>query len=227
MDLMRLPKTKSGHNGVLIAVDNFSKWMNVVPLRNKTARTVFTAVRDRVLPNLPRIPSKMLTDNGKEFRNQIMKRLLSSFNIHHTNSTPYQPSSNGAVERVNRTIIQLLKGLVEKDPSLWDDELHKAVLLYNNTVHSQINTSPSSLLLEQSHSCGKSLPVSEKTQSTWRAGNPKFSPYQIGQRVLYKIQRKGKQVCDKLKNRYDGPFEVVKIQTNQVTYEIKKGSVKC
>ena len=35
MDLMLLPRTSSGNIALLVAVDQFSKWMSIVPLRNK------------------------------------------------------------------------------------------------------------------------------------------------------------------------------------------------
>ena len=47
--------------------------------------------------------------------------------IEKVKSTPYTPASNGAVERVNRTIISLLKGL-QTDQTEWDDNLAIVVI---------------------------------------------------------------------------------------------------
>ena len=67
----------------------------------------------------------------------------------------------------------------------------------------------------------KSL-VNQETIETWKVGHPKFSPYSIGQKVLRKVHKKGNLVIDKLKPIYDGIYEIVKVQPNSVTYEIKK-----
>ena len=196
--------------------------MSVVPIRNKTGATVTQAFRDRILPGLPKLPTKILTDNGNEFRCKELNDVLSSFNIKHIYSTPYQPASNGSTERSNRSIIQMLKGVLQDDVTNWDRKIHKVVIIYNSTIHSQTGFSPSALILEQAHAFQEKLPIEQSTSQTWRAGNPKFSPYQVHQKVVYKIQRKGRLVTDKLKQRYEGPFQVLKIMPNNVSYQIQR-----
>ena len=120
----------------------------------------------------------------------------------------------------------MLRGLIQESNDEWDTKIHKAVVVYNNTVHSQIKCSPSSIILEQSHLPKKVLPVNYKTVNTWKAGNPKFSPYQVDQKVMYQIQRKGNMVIDKLRQKYDGPFEIVKVMPNNVTYQIRRTGVR-
>ena len=97
---------------------------------NELANAAVTmALKDRILPNLPKIPTKVLTDNGSEFRCGQFNEALSSFGIRHIYSTPYKPSSNGLVERSNRTTIQLLKGLIRENVEAWDTKIHKVVLV--------------------------------------------------------------------------------------------------
>ena len=62
-----LPKTKKGNIGVLVAVDHCSKWLQVVPIKNKTGKTVANAMRRQIIPNLVRVPDAVLSDNGREF----------------------------------------------------------------------------------------------------------------------------------------------------------------
>ena len=82
MDVMVLPKSRNGNIAVLVAVDNCSKWLSVVPMKNK-ANTIANAVRDRVLPAFPKLPSKCLTDIGPEFKSQEFNDLLGEFDINH------------------------------------------------------------------------------------------------------------------------------------------------
>ena len=42
-------------------------------------------------------------------------------------------SSNGCVERVNRSITELLRAVTEDDPRAWDMNLYKTVISYNTT----------------------------------------------------------------------------------------------
>ena len=50
-DLLSLPNSQ-GYVGCLVVVDHFSKWLVVVPVKNKQCNTVVTALRDRVFPGL-------------------------------------------------------------------------------------------------------------------------------------------------------------------------------
>ena len=222
VDVMLLPKSKKGNIAVLVAIDHYSKWLTAVPMKNKTGLTVSNALQNNILPNLPTIPTKILSDNGAEFISHEFNNLLKRFDITHTYSTPYKPSSNGAVERSNRTIIQLLKGVLEDSNSEWDVELPKALITYNNTVHSQTQSSPSNIILSKTHECDKKIPINYDTVKTWKVGNPKFSPFQVGQKVLRKIERVGNKVSDKLAPRYEGPFQITKIHSNNVTYLIQR-----
>ena len=222
VDVMMLPRTSRGNLAVVVAIDHCSKWLSAIPVRNKTSSTVTNVLRCNILPNLPRIPTKILSDNGPEFRSSCFNEFLKEYNIEHIYSTPYKPSSNGCVERSNRTIIQLLKGVIETNQNNWDIKLPKALITYNSTIHSEINASPSKFILENSHQCNPFFPVSEETLKTWKVGNPKFAPFEVGQTVLKKVQKTGNLVSDKLSPRYEGPFKIVKVRSNLVTYEIKR-----
>ena len=94
----------------------------------------------QVFPFLPCVPATILTDNGPEFVSAEFSNFLSQSNVKHQLTTPYFPSSNGAVERVNRTIIGFLLSLAT-DGCSWRENLPKSVVVYNNTLHAEINVS--------------------------------------------------------------------------------------
>jgi hypothetical protein len=54
----------------------------------------------------------------------------------------YRPQSNGTVERVNRTLISLLRSIVNVRKSTWDRYLQQAVFAYNTTPHRATGVSP-------------------------------------------------------------------------------------
>ena len=219
VDLVQFPKTKQGYIGCLMFVDHYSKWLASVPIKNKKAETVAKALQYQILPYLPRVPTKILSDNGLEFSSQCFNNVLEEFGIEHIYTTPYKPSSNGLVERVNRTIGEFLRNLT-KCINDWDEQLPKAVITYNNTYHTEIDMSPCQLLLEQPHAY-VIPPISTKDKQTWREGNPNFSPYPVKTKVLKKslhLLTGSFSAADKLKSRYEGPFEIAEVISNGVTY---------
>lgn len=103
-----------------------------------------------MLPYLPRIPTKLLTDNGPEFISADFSSFLQTNGIKHQLPTPYHPTSNGVCERVKCTIQEFLRSLVQNGDN-WDDHLSTAVITYNNTRHSELSMSPSQFLLTKTH----------------------------------------------------------------------------
>ena len=219
VDLVALPMSR-GQVCCLVVVDHNSKWLAVVPLANKRADTVAGALCDRIIPSLPRVPRRLLSDNGPEFRGEAFKQRLESLGIEHVMTTPLNPASNGAVERGNRTLLELLRNL-ESTSSDWTSNLPRAVMTYNHTMHRELGMSPSEYLLTQRHEpCGAPLiPLSETM--FWKVGHPAFAPFKARQKVLRKVRFQGNRVENKLQERFEGPFVVKRVNANGVTYVLE------
>ncbi|XP_003366954.1 conserved hypothetical protein [Trichinella spiralis] len=52
-----------------------------------------------------------------------------------TRSSAYHPQGNGQAERFNRTLLDMLSILVDRNPGQWDDMLPFVMLAYNSSVH--------------------------------------------------------------------------------------------
>jgi hypothetical protein len=221
VDLIAMPRTKNRNVCCLVAIDHNSKWLRVIPLTSKTATVVTGAMRRHVLPSLPRLPTKILSDNGPEFAAKEFNSLLAEYSIDHVFTTPYKPSSNGIVERVNRTVLELLRNLRVEKSTAWDDEISRVTIFYNSSPHSELGMSPSRYLLEKQHDLTPHLPVPAEDVKYWREGNPSFVSFKQGQKVLKKVVFMGRNVEDKLADRYQGPYKVIRRHSNNVSYVIK------
>ena len=90
--------------------------------------------------NVYGLPDQLLSDNGKEFVNNLWRELFSEFKIQHITTPPYNPSSN-PVERFHRAIIVMLqtRGARVQDRDLWINAL---VFKYNTTLSSSNGVTP-------------------------------------------------------------------------------------
>lgn len=61
-------------------------------------------------------------------------------------TTAYHPQCNGAVERLNQTLIKIVSHYVSEDQQVWDKWLHFSTSAYNTTVHEGTKESPYYLL---------------------------------------------------------------------------------
>ena len=130
-----------GFRYISIIVDNFSKYLWAIPLKNKYSQTI-TNEFSNILTTSKRKPLKLESDRGTEFYNSIFQNFLKLKNIHH--SSRYTDKGPSIAERVIRTIRSLLKKPVfEKGKADWLSELQSVVKQYNNTIHHSTKMTPS------------------------------------------------------------------------------------
>ena len=221
VDLVSLPKSGC-YLACLVVVDHHSKWLSAVPLTSKTAGAVGSAFATRVIPCLPRCPDRLLSDNGPEFVGVAFNEVLTEFGVLHCYTTPNRPPSNGLAERTIRTLVEILRLQTgTKDCSGWSNYLPKVTLIYNHNFHSALGMSPSEFLLQKQHLSPVPPLVPGEVTEKWKEGNPSFGSYTCGQKVLKKIILKGNLVSNKFCDRFQGPFEVVQVNQNGVTYLIR------
>ena len=129
-----------GFRYIFIIIDNFSKYLWAIPLKNKYSQTI-TNEFSNILSTSKRKPLKLESDRGTEFYNSIFQNFLNSKNIqHYSRFTDKGPS---IAERVIRTVRNLLKKPVfEKGKASWIDEIQSVIKKYNNTIHNSIKMTP-------------------------------------------------------------------------------------
>ena len=129
-----------GYRYIFIIIDNFSKYLWAIPLKNKYSQTI-TNEFSNILTESKRKPIKIESDRGSEFYNSIFQNFLKNKNIHHySRFTDKGPS---IAERVIRTVRNLLKKPVfEKGKADWLSELPSVIKKYNNTIHHSTKMTP-------------------------------------------------------------------------------------
>lgn len=136
-----LPPTERGNRWVLTVVDSASKFVIAIPLKDKSASTVAEALVEQVYEKWGS-PASIVTDGGGEFVNALNSALCARLGIAHRTTSPYHPASNGQVERMNGTLIQVVRCLLEPDQSNWDKVLGAACWAINTSVSSTTKMTP-------------------------------------------------------------------------------------
>jgi hypothetical protein len=68
------------------------------------------------------------------------------FQINHRKTTPYHPQTNGLIERVNQTLIHILRKIVTESKRDWDIKLTAALWAYCTTYKVTTRATPFSLM---------------------------------------------------------------------------------
>jgi transposase InsO family protein len=96
-----------GFTHLLVAIDKFSKWVEVRPITNLRAEQAVTFFTDIV--HRFGVPNSIITDNGSQFTGRKFLKFCDKFHIRVDWAAVAHPQTNGQVERANGMILQGLK----------------------------------------------------------------------------------------------------------------------
>ena len=145
LDFVHLEKSSGGFEYILVLVDHFTRFAVCYPTKDKAGKTAAKCLfNDFVLRY--GFPHRILHDQGGEFENELFSQLEKLCGVNKSRTTPYHPMGNGKCERMNRTILGMLRTLPEKAKWKWKEHLQKMVHAYNSCVNRSTGFSPYYLL---------------------------------------------------------------------------------
>jgi transposase InsO family protein len=102
-----LRKVPGGYTHLLVAIDKFSKWVEVRPITNLKAEQAVSFFTD----NIHRfgVPNSIITDNGSQFTSRKFLEFCDKHHILVDWAAVAHPQTNGQGERANGMILQGLK----------------------------------------------------------------------------------------------------------------------
>lgn len=140
------PVTDRGNKLVLVMVDYFTKWPEVVAIPNQEATTVAEALVNKFVTRFG-VPLELHSDQGRNFESKVYQEMLRILGVHKTRTTAMHPSSNGMAERLNRTLLDFLAKNIDSGQSNWDTLLPLFLMAYRSAEHDTTQTTPAAMML--------------------------------------------------------------------------------
>lgn len=138
-------KSNNGNRYALTAQCELSKYIIVVPIPDKQAKTLAKAfVENCILVH--GCPLQIKSDMGSEYRNEIFDLINKLLKIEHKFSTAYHHETLGSLERNHRCLNEFLRGVVNTQHDDWDEWLTYYTFSYNTSPHSDHNFTPFELV---------------------------------------------------------------------------------
>ena len=230
-----MPLSDGGFNYILTIVDVATRFTILRPLQTKLAsemvETLFKIMCDFGLAKI------IQSDNGKEFSNQLMREFMNLCKSAQRFLTPYHPSANGLVEKMNHSVIQTLKKMLDGVEHEWVQRLPAVQLMLNTKVNQTTGSEPFSLMFGRMANLRKDYThvrsqllteteLKERVQEMNRLVYPSIAERMVKRqsKLKQKVDESRKiisiQVGDsvmttdllrssKLSPKYEGPFQVV------------------
>jgi hypothetical protein len=134
-DLTReLPQTSKGNVYIMIMIEHFSKWVELVLLSDKSSHSTNQVFLEQVLSRF-RACAECLTNKGSKFRGEFQDLLDHAF-INHRWTSRNHPQADGLVERMVQTCKKgLQKIYVTKNKEDWDLALPYIAMGYKMSKH--------------------------------------------------------------------------------------------
>jgi len=145
IDFVHLEKSSSGYEYILVLIDHFTRYAQGYATKNKSSVTAAKNIFNDFVLRFG-LPARILHDQGREFENKLFKELERFCGVVRSRTTPYHPQGNGKTERMNSTLLQMLRTLSESEKPNWHLHINKLMAAYNATTHSSTGYSPHYLL---------------------------------------------------------------------------------
>ena len=139
-DMQSLSRKNKGIKYLLCAIDLFSKYAFVIPLKDKKGINIVN-VFNKIIKQSNRKPNKIWLDQGGEFYNTVFEKWLSGNDINMYST--YNKGKSVVAERFIQTLKnKLYKHMTATGKKVYYDVLDDVVNKYNNTKHSTIKMKP-------------------------------------------------------------------------------------
>ena len=134
--MQSLNKYNKGIKYLLCAIDFFSKYAWIVPIKHKKGTSIVKAFKKIISEG--RKPNEIWVGQGSEFYNKSFKEFLKINNIEMYST--YNEGKSVVAERFIRTLKnKIFKHMTAISKNVYFDVLEDIVNKYNNTVHKTIN----------------------------------------------------------------------------------------
>ena len=114
--------THQGRSGFLTIVDGYSKHVSAYPMRpNCSSQSVAQCLRQHA--SIFGLPARVRADQDRKFTAASLQEFLKGSGIRTKFSSVYHPNANGLVERVQQTLVQMLRASILSSNAPWTEIL--------------------------------------------------------------------------------------------------------
>lgn len=140
-----LPMTDHGKKYIMVIADYFTKWVEAYLIPNQEAETIARVLVDEFIVRFG-VPDRIHTDQGRNFESHLFSKVCRILQVKKTRTTAFHPQSDGIIERLNRTLEEMLSKVVDKHHKDRDHCLPFVLMAYRSSRNETTGCSPNEML---------------------------------------------------------------------------------
>lgn len=133
-------RSKNGNTMLIVAIDWFSKFVVLQPVRQATSKSVIKFLENNIFCVFGAC-QRLVSDNGTQFTSKFFKTFLEEYNVKHWLNASYHAQTNPS-ERSNRVILAAVRAFLDESHKEWDVNISKIGCAINSAVHESTKFSP-------------------------------------------------------------------------------------
>eukprot|EP00253_Pinus_taeda_P029470 PITA_29470 len=139
------PHSSGHHKWILVATDYFPKWIEAIPAKNSNHQVIIKFLNENIFTRFGS-PNKLVIDNATTLRVEELVDMCESMGIQLVHSTLYYPQGNGLEKSSNKSLVRIIKKLLEDNKKNWDSKLKFSLRADKVTDKKSIGNSPFKLV---------------------------------------------------------------------------------
>ncbi len=214
------PSSSAQHKWILTVTDYFNKWIGAIPTRQASNAVIIKFLENNILSRSG-CPRKIITDNAATLKSKRRVQFCNKYQINLGHFTTYYPQGNGLAKSSNKSLVNIIKKLLEDNKKTWNKKLVNALWVDRMTTKKSIGTSPYQLVYGMKVIFPYSLgtPVMKMLQGL------QVEPNDIQRRINQTIHlqqtreevfKNTSQLQEKIKKIYDRKAKLDKFQVDDV-----------
>ncbi|NWY70749.1 TF28 protein, partial [Erithacus rubecula] len=140
VDFTEMPSVQE-YKYLLVIVDHLTHWVEAFPTKRETADVATKILLEQTVPRYG-IINNIDSDRGSHFTTKVLQDLVKALGIRWLLHTPWHPQSSGRVERMNKSLKNILTKLIMETGLNWLKCLPLALLRIRTNTRSDIGASP-------------------------------------------------------------------------------------
>ncbi|GKB21697.1 putative reverse transcriptase domain-containing protein [Tanacetum coccineum] len=213
--IIKLPRTRSGHDAIWSVVDRLTKSAHFLASREDYSMKKFERLYTDEIIARHGVSVSIILDHDAWFTSRLWQTFQKALGTRLDMSTAYHPQTDGQSERTIQTLEDMLRACVIDFGGSWDVHLPLAEFSYNNSYHTSIRCAPFEALYGRKcrspvlwaeigegsligpelvqETTDKVVVIKEKLQAardrqkSYADSGRKMTEYEVGENVLLKV----------------------------------------